>query len=123
MTNCTGNKQVCIFWGWEVRGFILHFEKNTFHFDVEIAVQLEVFMYMICIFILRELNKKVGTVEPNEETFNRCVLDGNLECQIGGNYWGRSKSISNYFILCWVSGLKTFMIGRVSKRIFRTPSL
>ena len=115
MTNCTGNKQVCIFWGWEVRGF----EKHTFHFDVEIAVQLEVFMYMICIFILRELNQKVGTVEPNEETFNRCVLGGDLECQIGGNYWGQSKSISKLFHFMLCVRFKTFMIGRVSKRIYR----
>ena len=58
-------------------------------------------MGMICIFISRELNPKMGTVEPTEETFNRCVLDGDLECQIGGNYWGLSKSIfQSFYAVC-----------------------
>ena len=51
------------------------------------------------IFIGRELKRKWGSEEPNQETFSRCVLDGDLECQIGGNYWGQSKSITQSFML------------------------
>ena len=77
---------------------MLRFEKHAFNFDPTICLAGcpagRFCIYMIYIFIQRELNQDMGTVEPNQEMFSRCVLDGDLECQIGGNYWGLSKSIT-----------------------------